>query len=116
MKKLLLVLAVMLGASGCYLGPMDAYDNCVVFQDEYGDREVCDQPTRVIDGHLFYWDAQFGIWVSSYGYYQGGVFFYGYHPSWRQYWHRGYYHPRGWYHGGGGHWHGGGGRGGRHGR
>lgn len=107
MKKLLIVLCVIFGA-GCYLGPIDAYDNCIVFQDEYGERELCGVATRVIDGHLFYWDERFGIWVSGgYGYYENGVLFYGYHPGWRIYWRREFYHPRGWYHGGG-RWHRGG--------
>lgn len=115
MKKLLLVLMVMFGTAGCILvGPMDVYgDDCIVFSDQYGDREVCGAQVRIINGETFYWDAQFGIWVSSNGYYQGGIFYYGYHPGWRLYWHRGYYHPHGWYRGGGGHWHRGGGRYGR---
>ncbi len=73
-------------------------DDCVIFDDvDYGEREVCAQHYYDADGTLFIWDAQFGIWVSSRGYYLGGAYYPGWHSGWRSYYHSGWYHPRGTY-------------------
>lgn len=78
----------------------DIQTGCVVVSDDYGDREVCNTQYYYVNGSPIYWDTAFGIWVSPWGYYRGGVWYRGYHPGWRNYYGHGYYHPRGFFHGG----------------
>jgi hypothetical protein len=129
MNKLIkaLFIALPLALMGCD----DAYDTtvntagypasgslnngCIIVSDAtYGEREVCSQ-YYVANGGYVWWDPNFGIWVSNYGYYRAGVWYRGFYPGYHNYYH-GYYHPHGYYYGhpgygGGWHgsWHGGGG-------
>jgi hypothetical protein len=98
-------------------------NGCIVVNDEaFGEREICSQ-YYMSNGGYVWWDAAYSMWISPYGYYQGGVWRRGYPVGYQNFYH-GYYHPRGFFaghgyltgHGGyaprgfrGNGWHGGGG-------
>jgi len=113
MKKLVLALVACLGLAGCadeYVAPVAASPaNCFVVTDEFGEREVCNTQYYYTNGGVIYWDSHFGVWVSPWGYYHGGVWTHGYYPGWHSYYGPGFYHARGYFHGGyrGGNFHGG---------
>ena len=132
MNKLIipLLLATTLTIAGC-----EEYDDgaafpsnaspeygCVVVNDEYGEREVCDTQYYTTNGGVIYWDAAFGVWIGPYGYWRGREyhrgFWAGYHEHYRPFYHEhgwhntfhgSYYHGGGASHRGGGSFHSGGG-------
>jgi hypothetical protein len=113
MRHILLALVVCLGLTGCDIDPVYAQNTGTVeFCDDYGCRYVASQTYYDTNGTLFYWDANFGCWISNRGYWLGGVYYPGFYPGYHNYYHSGWYH--GW-HGGGHYYHGGGGHGGWHG-
>lgn len=73
-------------------------NGCIVVSDEAsGEREVCSQ-YYMVDGGYVYWDATYGMWISPYGYYRGGVWNRGWYPGYREYYGRvGVWRGRGWY-------------------
>jgi hypothetical protein len=110
--KLLLVLTICFGLSGCAEGTV--YSNSdieyrtgsVEFCDDYGCRDLEGvQYYYDPDGTLFYWDVHFGIWVGPHGWYSHGVFYHGFYAGYHTYYHRGLYHEghAGGNRGGGGH-------------
>jgi hypothetical protein len=105
--------------------PSDPAYGCVVVEDDYGEREVCDVQYYISPEGPLYLDSYFGVWIGAGGFWYGGVWHYGYYPG---YWERyhGFYHEHGFYNGhgfrgyyghhfGGGGYHGGGSHGGYHG-
>src|ERR1700678_1929149 len=48
-------------------------NGCIVVNDEaFGEREICSQ-YYMSNGGYVWWDAAYSMWISPYGYYQGGV-------------------------------------------
>jgi hypothetical protein len=109
MKKLLTLIIgiLMLGVVGCMeeeayadppLPPAQTSYGCVVVEDDYGEREVCDTSYYVSPEGVIYWDAAFGIWIGAGGYWNGGVWHYGYWPGYWERYHT-FYHGHGFYNG-----------------
>ena len=110
MKQLIIILACILSmitSIGCaeetsYADPVlvssDPSSGCVVVEDDYGEREVCNTTYYVTSEGPIYWDVNYGIWIGAGGFWYGGVWHYGYYPG---YWERyhGYYREHGYYHG-----------------
>jgi|ERR1700722_4193430 len=132
MKKLFLMLAAVIGLTGCAVETDVAYREpvmvsrsqwqygCVDYCDEDGQcREVCDTyyyygPA----GEVFYYDTVYGFWIGPHGWYGPHGWVHGWPYGFREHY-RGFYH----FHGGGyrggpahGEFHGGGGFRGGHGR
>lgn len=83
MKKLFLVLAVMLGISGCevYTGEVNTpyhHYSCEDFCDDTGCRNVCGNHYYDRNGVVYYWDAGAHVWIG--------------HPHWHTYRRDGYDH------------------------
>jgi len=99
MKKLLLVLALCLGVSGCvaegsyYYGPPGGvYEvGTVEFCDDWGCRMVA-APYYYVDGEVVYYDAHFGYWIGPHGYWVSGVWHRDFWPGYHTWYHAGFYH------------------------
>lgn len=103
----LLILAMTFATAGCAEGiayadppppPSQPSYGCVVVEDSYGEREVCDTYYYISPEGAIYWDSAFGIWIGAGGYWYNGAWAYGYYPG---YWGRyhGFYHGHGFYNG-----------------
>jgi hypothetical protein len=110
MKNILLVLIACIGLTagtiGCaentaYADPVlvssEPATGCVVVEDDFGEREVCNTTYYVTSEGPIYWDVNYGIWIGAGGFWYGGVWHYGYYPGyWARY--HDYYHEHGYYH------------------
>ena len=127
MKRLVFTLLACLACAGCadsYSEPQFSTDSgalydhgCVVVEDDFGSRQVCDVDYAYYQGYPVYYDSYFGVWIwtgMGGGYWRGGAFYSAYPYGYHTYYHAGFYHASGYYghqvryHGGGGGYHGGG--------
>jgi len=102
----LMTMLMLAGTLGCAenmayadpLAPPSATEHgCVIVEDTYGEREVCDVNYYIASEGPVYWDPFFGVWIGVGGFWYGGVWHYGYYPGyWKRY--HGYYHGHGFYH------------------
>jgi len=91
---------MLLSLTSCVVvGPADVYtDECVVFHDDLGEREVCGvRYYRTPKGDLYYYDERFSIWVGPRGFYRGGIYYFGIHPGYREYYGPNWYYPHGYF-------------------
>ena len=107
MKKLALLIAAVIGLTGC----VAEYDASYPRQYRYGTVEYCDNEgnCRVVEnsnyyygpsGEVYYYDTSYGYWIGPSGYYYGGRWVGGWPSGYRDRY-RGYYHgSRGGFHGG----------------
>jgi hypothetical protein len=129
LKRLMIVLMVCFGLSGCYIEEAEAQvpitQGCFITeQPGLGEMEVCNAYYYVDQaGYPVYWSPEFNIWVGAGVWWGGGYWHAGFHNGWWGRYHgsfygHGYYGGRGWnrgyyrgHVGGYGGYHGGGGRG-----
>ena len=117
MKKLLLILAAVVGLSGCVVydtepvmaGPDHWRYGCVEYCDDEGYcRDVCDTYYYYgPGGAVYYYDAAFGFWIGPHGYWHRGMWVHGWPEGYREHY-RGFYHGYNGYRGYHGGYHGGG--------
>lgn len=94
MKNFILAL-IILGLTSCavYTEPVVVPNNVMygttTYCDEYDCRQVTGRYYYGAEGEVIYWDTRFGMWIGPHGYWNGGVYYRGFHPTYHSYYHLG---------------------------